>query len=234
MSEAGELRLFPVPPAREDPRLTQAVRVVEAAIFASADPVEERQLMQFLPDGITLEAVLGEIAETYRDRGVNLVRRGRAWAFRTAPDVASRLAVEVTVKRKLSRAAVETMAIIAYHQPVTRAEVEEIRGVALSKGTLDILLEAGWIQPRGRRQVPGRPLTWGTTNAFLDHFGLTALSDLPGIEELKAAGLLDRRPGVTALSMGDDASDDDDPDPEAEDDEPLSPFDEGEEPDGGA
>ena len=130
---------------------------------------------------------------------MHLLQIGERWAFRTAPDLGDRLQIETTVARKLSRAAIETLAIIAYHQPVTRAEVEEIRGVALSRGTLDTLLEAGWIRPKGRRQTPGRPVTWVTTEAFLDHFGLESREALPGIEELKAAGLLDARSAISTL-----------------------------------
>jgi len=140
------------------------------------------------------------LQQTYQDRGIQLVRRDNRWAFRTAPDLAAALVVESHVERKMSRAAIETLAIIAYHQPVTRAEIEEIRGVALSKGTLDVLFEAGWVRPRGRRQTPGRPMLWATTPAFLDHFGLVALDDLPGVEELKAAGLLDARPGLSSYA----------------------------------
>jgi segregation and condensation protein B len=142
--------------------------------------------------------LLGELRDHYQGRGVHLVRAGRTWAFRTAPDLAARLAAHKEVARKLSRAGIETLAIIAYHQPVTRAEIEEIRGVGLSRGTLDSLLEAGWIRPRGRRRTPGRPTTWGTTDAFLDHFGLESTDDLPGTDELKAAGLLDPRPAIEA------------------------------------
>ena len=179
----------------------ELVRRLEALLFACADPLSEADLAARMPDGVDLAGLLGELQGTYASRGVNLVRRGRGWAFRTAPDVTPFLKLETHVQRKLSRAAVEILAIIAYQQPVTRAEIEEIRGVALSRGTHDILLEAGWIKPRGRRRVPGRPITWGTTEEFLDHFGLESLDALPGIDELKAAGLLDRRAGVAALAM---------------------------------
>ena len=175
-------------------------RVVEALLFASAEPLGLDDLRARLPQGVDLRAVLKALEADYRGRGVELVRRGDTWAFRTAPDLAGMLRTEATETRKLSRAALETLAIIAYHQPVTRAEIEEIRGVALSKGTLDILFEAGWVKPRGRRQTPGRPVVWGTSRAFLDHFGLGSLDDLPGVEELKAAGLLDTRPAVAAYA----------------------------------
>jgi segregation and condensation protein B len=197
-------------------------RVVEALLFASTSPLDETALGNRLPVDAPLEEILTRIAEHYDGRGVNLMRVGRGWAFRTAADLAGILRLNVTVKRKLSRAAVETMSIIAYHQPVTRAEVEEIRGVALSRGTLDTLLEAGWIQPRGRRKVPGRPLQWGTTEAFLDHFGLEDLAALPGLDDLKAAGLLDRRPGLTAIALPDT---DDDDDEISDDQENLFPLD---------
>ncbi|MFI5016483.1 MAG: SMC-Scp complex subunit ScpB, partial [Dongiales bacterium] len=146
-----------------------------------------------------IAGLLQELAGLYANRGVHLLQIGERWAFRTAPDLGDRLQIETTVARKLSRAAIETLAIIAYHEPVTRAEVEEIRGVALSRGTLDTLLEAGWIRPKGRRQTPGRPVTWVTTEAFLDHFGLESREALPGIEELKAAGLLDARSAISTL-----------------------------------
>ncbi len=178
----------------------QHVRLIEALLFAAAEPVDERSLAERLPDGVDLGEVLDVLQQTYSERGVHLVRRDNRWAFRTAPDLAAALVIESRVERKLSRAAIETLAIIAYHQPVTRAEIEEIRGVALSKGTLDVLFEAGWVRPRGRRQTPGRPMLWATAPAFLDHFGLVALDDLPGIEELKAAGLLDSRPGLSSYA----------------------------------
>jgi len=178
----------------------QQLRLIEALLFASAEPLDERSLAERLPEGADLEQILGELQAQYAERGVNLVQRGGKWAFRTAPDLAAALTVEQNVGKKLSRAAIETLAIIAYHQPCTRAEIEEIRGVALSRGTLDVLFEAGWIRPRGRRRSPGKPMLWGTTENFLDHFGLLATDDLPGIEELKAAGLLDSRPGLSSYA----------------------------------
>ena len=179
----------------------ELLRRLEAILFASAEPLSENILLSRLPEGTELGPLLEDLQGQYANRGVNLVQRGKGWAFRTAPDMAPFFTLEREIPRKLSRAAVETMAIIAYQQPVTRAEIEEIRGVALSKGTLDILLEAGWIKPKGRRRVPGRPITWGTTETFLDYFGLEALDALPGIDELKAAGLLDRRAGVSSIAM---------------------------------
>ena len=181
-----------------DPEL---VRLLEAVMFASSEPVSERSLAHRLPDGVNVKPLLRELRGFYEGRGVNLVRRGGSWAFRTAPDLGQRLNIEVEVSRKLSRAAIETLAIIAYHQPVTRAEIEEIRGVSLSKGTLDLLFEEGWIKPRGRRDTPGRPMQWGTTDNFLDHFGLESVSQLPGLKELRAMGLLDSRPAIEAYSM---------------------------------
>jgi len=178
---------------------TQHLRLLEAVLFAASEPMQERHLAERLPEEADLQALLEELGRDYAHRGVNLVKAGKSWALRTAPDLASQLAVPRVVARRLSRAAVETLAIIAYHQPVTRAEIEEIRGVGMSKGTLDVLFEAGWIRPRGRRQTPGRPMTWGTTDAFLDHFGLESLNDLPGVDELKAAGLLDSGPAIQAL-----------------------------------
>lgn len=181
-----------------DPEL---VRLLEAVMFASSEPVSERSLIHRLPEGVNVKPLLRELCSFYDGRGVHLVRRGGSWAFRTAPDLGQRLNLEVEVSRKLSRAAIETLAIIAYHQPVTRAEIEEIRGVSLSKGTLDLLFEEGWIKPRGRRDTPGRPMQWGTTDNFLDHFGLESVSQLPGLKELRAMGLLDSRPAMEAYSM---------------------------------
>lgn len=182
-----------------DSRFEQ-IRLLEALLFASAAPRSAADLARHLPEGADVEDLLGELQQLYANRGVTLRRVGDGWAFRTSEDLAGKLRIERQVTRKLSRAAVETLAIIAYHQPITRAEVEEIRGVSLNKGTLDVLLEADWIRPRGRRQTPGRPVTWGTTQGFLDHFGLSSVKDLPGVEELKAAGLIDQRPALTALS----------------------------------
>ncbi len=175
------------------------IRLLEALLFASAEPLTPAQLARHLPEGTAIEGLIEELAGLYANRGVNLVPVDKAWAFRTAPDLAPRMRLEKSATRKLSRVAMETLAIIAYHQPITRAEIEEIRGVSLSKGTLDVLLEAGWVRPRGRRRSPGRPVTWGTSQDFLDHFGLAAVEDLPGVAELKAAGLIDARPALTAL-----------------------------------
>jgi segregation and condensation protein B len=168
-------------------------RTVEALVFASATPVSLNYLAERLPRGTDVEAILRALQAFYAGRGVNLVSLEGHWAFRTAADLSFALRSDEHEVRKLSRAALEVLAIIAYHQPVTRAEIEDIRGVQTSKGTLDVLLEAGWVRFRGRRRTPGRPVTFGTTRDFLDHFGLEEIRDLPGIEELKAAGMLSGR-----------------------------------------
>ena len=176
----------------------QQLRLIEALLFAAAEPLGEDALVRHLDEAADVTGLLRELAESYAGRGVHLVRLAGGWAFRTAPDLAPKLRIERPVARKLSRAAVETLAVIAYHQPVTRAEVEEIRGVALGKGTIDTLMEAGWVRPKGRRAGPGRPLLWVTTPGFLVHFGLDSLSELPGVDELHAAGLLDLAPMALA------------------------------------
>ena len=172
---------------------SEELRLLEALLFASAEPLDEKTLAARMPEGVDVQAALLDLQREYAPRGVNLVRIAGKWTFRTAVDLAWLLARESVEPRKLSRAATETLAIIAYHQPVTRAEIEEIRGVSASKGTLDVLLETGWIRPRGRRKAPGRPITFGTTDAFLSHFGLDSIGDLPGLDELKGTGLLDGR-----------------------------------------
>jgi segregation and condensation protein B len=179
----------------------QLLRLLEAILFAATEPLAEKELAGRMPEGADITGLLQELKDLYANRGVHLLAFEDRWAFRTAPDLASKFHVEKEVVRKLSRAAIETLAIIAYHQPATRAEIEEIRGVMLSRGTLEALLEAGWIKPKGRRETPGRPVTWGTTDAFLEHFGLESLEALPGVEELRAAGLLDKRPAIAALGL---------------------------------
>ena len=171
----------------------QHLRLLEALVFAGTQALDEKELADRLPNDANVARLLADLAEMYANRGVNLVKVAGGYAFRTAPDLSEKLKIERPVTRKLSRAAIETLAIIAYHQPVTRTEIEQVRGVGLSKGTLDLLFEQNWIRPMGRRRVPGRPVTWGTTDFFLEHFGLPSLDDLPGHEELKAAGLLDPR-----------------------------------------
>jgi segregation and condensation protein B len=184
-------------------------------LFASAEPLDERTLQARLPDDVDVGAALAQLKEEYASRGVNLVRVAGKWTFRTADDLSWLLSRESVETRKLSRAAIETLSIIAYHQPVTRAEIEEIRGVSTSKGTLDVLLETGWIRPRGRRKTPGRPLTFGTSDAFLAHFGLEQLTDLPGLDELKGSGLFDGRlpAGFTVPVPSDDPALREDEDP---------------------
>ena len=173
--------------------LAEAMRMAEAIVFASAEPVSERALAARLPEGLDIPLVMLELQRTYQNRGVNLLHVGQGWAFRTAGDLAFLMSRDAVQQKKLSRAALEVLAIIAYPQPVTRAEIEEIRGVETSRGTLDTLMETAWVRMRGRRRTPGRPVTYGTTEGFLDHFGLEELRDLPGIEELKGAGLLSPR-----------------------------------------
>jgi segregation and condensation protein B len=196
------------------------LRLLEALLFAAAVPLDEKTLAARLPEDVDLRASLRALQAEYAPRGVNLVRFGNKWTFRTAGDLSWLLTKEAVVPKKLSRAAVETLAVIAYHQPVTRAEVEEIRGVVMSRGTFDVLMETGWIRPRGRRKAPGRPITYGTTEDFLSHFGLEALSDLPGLDELKGSGLLDSRlpPGFAVPMPSDDPA-------LREDEDPLEPGD---------
>jgi len=191
------------------------MRLLEALLFAAAVPLDEKTLASRLPEDVDLKASLRALQAEYSARGVNLVRIAGKWTFRTAGDLSWLLTKEATVPKKLSRAAIETLAVIAYHQPVTRAEVEEIRGVVMSKGTFDVLMETGWIKPRGRRKVPGRPITYGTSEDFLSHFGLEELGNLPGLEELKGSGLLDNRlpPGFAVPMPSDDPMLRDDEDP---------------------
>jgi segregation and condensation protein B len=174
----------------------QQLRLLEGLLFAATEPLGEEALFRHLDDAAEVPTLLRELAESFAGRGINLVRLAGGWAFRTAPDLAPKLRVERPVVRKLSRAAVETLAVIAYHQPVTRAEIEQIRGVVVAKGTIDALMEAGWVRPKGRRAGPGRPLLWVTTREFLVHFDLDSLNDLPGVDELRATGLLDLIPPV--------------------------------------
>jgi segregation and condensation protein B len=198
----------------------EELRILEALLFAADEPLDEKALAGRLPAGADVRALLVQLQNEYASRGVNLVRVGGKWSLRTASDLAWLLTRETVVTKKLSRAAIETLAIVAYHQPVTRAEIEEIRGVTTSKGTLDVLLETGWIRLRGRRKAPGRPVTYGTTEAFMSHFGLDALADLPGVDELKGAGLIDKSlPAGFSVPVPSD-------DPALRDDEdPLEPGD---------
>ena len=171
--------------------------VVEAIIFSSSQPIKIEILEKRVPTSIDLAEILKQLKDDYSRRGIIFERINNSWAFRTSPEVSDNLIIEKTIRKPLSRPAMETLSIIAYHQPVTRAEIENIRGVSISKGTLDILLKLEWIKPKGRRQSPGRPLTWGTTETFLDVFGLQDLSSLPGMADLKSAGLVGSKPLIT-------------------------------------
>jgi segregation and condensation protein B len=218
MGKVAEMRV--IVGDKKDLDRAEELRILEALLFAAAAPLDEKVLASRLPAGTDVHPLLQQLQREYAPRGVNLVRVGGKWTLRTATDLAWLLTHESVVTRKLSRAAIETLAIVAYHQPVTRAEVEEIRGVSTSKGTLDVLLETGWIRLRGRRKAPGRPVTYGTSEAFLSHFGLDALGDLPGLDELKGAGLVDAAmPADFAVPVPSD-------DPALRDDEePLGPED---------
>jgi segregation and condensation protein B len=233
MSEGGNAQIIPFlleddagegdesdNPARRL-HIAEAMRMAEAIVFASAEPVTEKALLARLPEGVDVPAVMSALQAAYEKRGVNLIKVGDAWAFRTAGDLAFLMSRDAVQQKKLSRAALEVLAIIAYHQPVTRAEIEEIRGVETSKGTLDTLMETEWVRMRGRRRTPGRPVTYGTSDKFLDHFGLAEVRDLPGIEELKGAGLLSARmPSNFAVPLPPS-----DPDELAEDEDPLTDID---------
>jgi segregation and condensation protein B len=207
-------------PAPEPAARPEELRLLEALLFASREPIDEATLARQLPDGVNVKQALARLKEEYATRGVNLVRVGRKWTFRTADDLSWLMTRQTVETRKLSRAAIETLAIVAYHQPVTRAEIEEIRGVVAAAGTLDVLLKTGWIRPRGRRKAPGRPITYGTTEGFLSHFGLEEVGDLPGLDELKGAGLLEGNlpPGFAVPVPSDDST-------LREDEDPLEPGD---------
>jgi segregation and condensation protein B len=198
----------------------EELRILEALLFAAEEPLDESALAVRLPADADVHALLAQLQAEYAARGVNVVRIGGKWSLRTAGDLGWLLTRETMIPKKLSRAAIETLAIVAYHQPVTRAEIEEIRGVTTSKGTLDVLLETGWIRLRGRRKAPGRPVTYGTTEAFMSHFGLDSITDLPGLDELKGAGLMDKLlpAGFTMPIPSDDPA-------LREDEEPLDPAD---------
>ena len=187
----------------------QNIRILEALLFASAQPVSTKDLHERMPEGADVGGALMELKAQYESRGINLIESDGHWAFRTAADLAGVLEIQREAQRKLSRAAMETLAIIAYHQPVTRPEIENIRGVATHRGTVDALMEMGWIKPGRRREAPGRPMTWVTTPEFLDQFSLENLTDLPGLEDLKASGLLDRRPAIEAIPTGNLFADED-------------------------
>lgn len=207
-------------PSAEAQERPEALRLLEAMLFAAAEPLDEATLGRPLGDNVDVKQALTQLQAEYASRGVNLVRIGRKWTFRTANDLSWLLTKQTVETRKLSRAAIETLAIIAYHQPVTRAEIEDIRGVATASGTLDVLLKTAWIRPRGRRKAPGRPITYGTTETFLSHFGLEGVGDLPGLDELKGAGLLEGAmpPGFSVPVPSDDST-------LRDDEEPLEPGD---------
>jgi segregation and condensation protein B len=224
-------------PLRSVPEPAHLSRIIEALLFAASEPLSTSDLAAALPEGSDVPALLGELQRAYAPRGVNLVQVAGKWAFRTAEDLGHLMRREAVEQRRLSRAALETLAIIAYHQPVTRAEVEDIRGVAMSRGTLDQLLEIGWVRMRGRRRSPGRPVTYGTTDSFLVHFGLNAITDLPGLQELKGAGLLDANlppdfdiplpRGDPELAPDEDALEDEEAEAALEKDEIEPPEDDG-------
>lgn len=220
-AETGDepIEVIEVAPSAHPELAEKPLRILEALLFASSEPIGVRELAANLDEGTDVEGLLAILQERYAGRGVNLVKRADKWAFRTADDLGFLLKRDETESRNLSRAALETLAIIAYHQPATRAEVEEVRGVATGKGTLDLLMEAGWVRMRGRRRTPGRPVTYGTTEAFLDHFSLESLGDLPGLEELKGAGLLSSRiPPTMQVPLPFDG-------PLRDDEDPLDPED---------
>ena len=200
---------------RQAEALREATRIAEALIFVSSEPVDEKDIGKRMPEGVTALAALEALRAQYAGRGINLIRVNTRWTFRTASDLSWLLSREVSEPKKLSRPAIETLSIIAYHQPVTRAEIEDIRGVAISKGTLDVLMETGWVRLRGRRKAPGRPITYGTTDTFLLHFSLETIGDLPGLDELKAAGMFDGRLpegfGVPQPRDGEALTEDEDP-----------------------
>ena len=218
-AEVPEERNGEVPEMAIETRLEE-LRLLEALLFAASEPLDEKTLAKHLPGGVEVRAALKRLQIEYAPRGVNLIRIGHKWTFRTANDLSWLLTHEAVEPKKLSRAAIETLAIIAYHQPVTRAEIEEIRGVSTAKGTLDVLLETGWVRPRGRRKAPGRPLTYGTTADFLAHFGLEALGDLPGLDDLKGSGLFDG-----TLPAGFDVPEPSDDPALRPDEDPLEPGD---------
>ncbi len=201
----------------------QHLRMVEALLFGAAEPLDNKSLAVRLPDGANIPALMKELAKRYDGRGVNLVKVAGKWAFRTAPDLAFLLERERTVTRRLSKAAIETLAIIAYHQPVTRSEIEEIRGVSISRGTLDTLMEAGWVRLRGRRRTPGRPVTFGTSEDFLNHFNLEGLDALPGLEELKRSGLLRAEPPTSLFPRPSEDGEPEDTEPDAPEDGEADP-----------
>ena len=176
------------------------IKILEAILFASGEPIDENDLKEKIKDKNNISKLLLEIKDFYKNRGINLIKTGNKWSFRTAEDLSDELTIFKTQKRKLSRAALETLSIIAYQQPITRSEIENIRGVQMGRGSLDHLMEIGWIRPSGRKSIPGKPTLWSTTDLFVEHFGLNSLSDLPNKEELKASGFLDKRAAIATIS----------------------------------
>ena len=174
------------------------LKLLEAILFASAEPVDEKDLKDKIKDSKNLNKHLNDLKKFYENRGVNLIKTGNKWSFRTSEELSSDLIIFKTQKRKLSRAAIETLSIIAYQQPITRSEIENIRGVQMGRGSIDHLMEIGWIKPSGRKNIPGKPTLWSTTDLFIEHFGLTSISDLPNKDELKASGFLDKRSAIAA------------------------------------
>jgi segregation and condensation protein B len=193
----------------------QHLRILEAMLFAATEPLSSEKLASFLPEGTDVQGLIDDLSSNYQNRGINLVQIAGQYMLRTSPDVSFVLRRETIQQKKLTKAGLETLSIVAYHQPVTRADIEDIRGVTISKGTLDILLDIGWVRMRGRRKTPGRPVTYGTSDAFLRHFGLNEITDLPGLQELKAAGLLEGNlpPGfdMPLPQMSDALAEDEDP-----------------------
>ena len=175
-------------------------RIIEALIFGSTEPVSEKDILEKINNSADLNKILNDLKNHYQDRGINLIKTGNYWSFRTANDLYDQLTILKKQKRKISRAAIETLSIIAYHQPITRAEIENIRGVQMGRGSIDMLIEVGWVKPKGRRNSPGRPITWGTTDEFLNHFSLENISHLPRLDELKASGFLDKRSAISSIT----------------------------------
>ncbi len=180
--------------------MNKDLKLLEAILFVSGEPIDENDLKEKIKDKKNLDTFLNELQKFYSSRGINLVKTGNKWSFRTSDDLSDNLTIYKTQKRKLSRAALETLSIIAYQQPITRSEIENIRGVQMGRGSIDHLMEIGWIKPSGRKNIPGKPTLWSTTNLFIEHFGLNNLSDLPNKDELKASGFLDKRAAIATIS----------------------------------
>ena len=180
--------------------INRDIKILEAILFASGEPINEDDLLDKISDKKNINIYLEEIKNFYKDRGINLVKTGKKWSFRTSSEISDELTIFKTQKRKLSRAALETLSIIAYQQPITRSEIENIRGVQMGRGSIDHLMEIGWVKPSGRKNIPGKPTLWSTTDLFVEHFGLNSLSDLPNKDELKASGFLDKRAAIATIS----------------------------------